>query len=460
MGLFSCNAESAIATCGSYELLTKKTRKAAAGKRPGEITKFNFTDLDTATNGFSPENLLGQGSYGSVYKARIHRINLIAAVKKTKRNLDSTAADNEVEILSRIYHPCLVNLLGFGLDPGRRKLIVVEYMPHGSLYELLHGSSKPPGWVKRVRFAVQIALAVHFLHSSNPPIIHRDIKSSNVLIDAGFHCRVSDFGLALRGHVEDVKVRSTPPAGTLGYLDPGYLAPGDLSPKSDVFSFGILLLEIITGRKAIDFDYSPSSVIDWAVPAIKSDDFEAICDPRIGLPEDSEYLRRMAVLAAKCVRSTAEKRPGMAEALECLKSVYKGIKQKTQMCGSLRRRVGEGSRACKYEPLDDSVDVVRSTRRNGKVSSAASVEPTDDMIGDRVGRSKSMGTAGGIKLVPADNSYGQVNERRVGLNMRMTKSRSMGIMQSKRLVNSNGAVVRSRTWARNLEESKLLIEFR
>ncbi|PIN15719.1 Serine/threonine protein kinase, partial [Handroanthus impetiginosus] len=302
MGYLSCNARSAIATCDSYnwELLANKSRK---NHRPFEITEFDFSDLHAATNGFSSGNLLGKGSHGSVYKAYLHRIKLVAAVKKTKQIHPTGAAaaaspaDNEVEVLSRVYHPRLVNLLGFAIDPNQRKLIVVEFMPNGSLYDLLHGSGKPPGWVKRTRFALQIARAIHFLHSSKPPIIHRDIKSSNVLIDSNFNSRISDFGLALRGHVEDVKVQSTPPAGTLGYLDPGYLAPSDLSTNSDVFSFGILMLEIISGRNAIDMNYSPPSVVDWAVPVIKAGNIRGICDPRIGPPEDTVALQRMALLA-------------------------------------------------------------------------------------------------------------------------------------------------------------------
>lgn len=369
-----------------------------------------------------------------------------------------------------------MNLLGFAVDANQHKLIVVEYMPNGSLYDLLHGSGKPPGWVKRTRFSLQVAWAVQFLHSSHPPIIHRDIKSSNVLIDSNCNSRISDFGLALRGHVEDVKVKSTPPAGTLGYLDPGYLAPGDLSTKSDVFSFGILMLEIISGRNAIDVNYSPPSVVEWALPEIKSGNFTGICDPRIGPPEDYEALRRMAVLAARCVRSTAEKRPGMAEVLECLKGVYKRMKMQSQICISLGRRVGrvvEGSRVAKYEPLDDSVELVRNTRmgsrRNGKVSNATSVEMMSDVIGDRVGRSKSIGTASEIKFLPTDLSNDHINRRRVGLSVKMptvrlSKSSSMGILQSKRLVNSNRLVgvgshaIDIGIGTTKLESSKLLVD--
>lgn len=459
MGYFSCNEKSAIATCDSYnfQLLTKNPRKT---RRPFKIGEFDFSDLHSATDGFSAANLLGKGSHGSVYKAHLrHRqLKLVAAVKKTSAG--GVAADNEVEILSRIYHPRLVNLIGFAVDPNQRKLIVVEYMPNGSLYDLLHGSRKPPGWVKRTRFALQVAWAVHFLHSSQPPIIHRDIKSSNVLIDADFNSRISDFGLALRGHVEDVKVRSTPPAGTLGYLDPGYLAPGDLTTKSDVFSFGILLLEIISGRNAIDMNYSPPSVVEWALPEIKSGNFEVICDPRIGPPDDAEALRQMAVVAARCVRCKAEKRPGMAEVVECLKSVYKIMKMQLQVCSiHVGRRVGRVER---YEPLDESVEVVRNcrtgSRRNGKVSSATSVGMRSDVIGDGVGRSKSIGTASEIIFLPLEIS-------RAGFGMKMStvrlsKSKSMGILRSKRLINGNriagsNAIAIDST---KLESSKLLVD--
>ncbi|KAL7129492.1 hypothetical protein ABFS83_13G070000 [Erythranthe nasuta] len=477
MGFLSCNAESAIATCDSYnwELLSKKN--PTKNRRPFHITEFHFSDLHSATNAFSAANLLGKGSHGAVYKAYLHQIKLVAAVKKTKQIHPTAAAggaspaENEVEILSRIYHPRLVNLLGFAVDQNQSKLIVVEYMPNGSLFDLLHGSGKPPGWVKRTRFALQVAWAVQFLHSSSPPIIHRDIKSSNVLIDAKFNSRISDFGLALRGHVEDVRVKSTPPAGTLGYLDPGYLAPGDLTTKSDVFSFGILMLEIISGRNAIDVNYSPPSVVDWAVPEIKSGNITGICDPRIGPPEDTSALRRMAALAVRCVRSSAAKRPEMAEVLECLKSVHKGMKMQSQICVSFGRRVErvcEGSRAVvKYEPLDESVELVTNNsttrvgnRRKGKVSSATSVQVESDVIGDCVCRSKSIGTASEIKFLPTDLTNEHINRRRVGLSVkihtvRLSKSKSMGFLQSsKRLVNNNG----HRIGTRKLEKSKLLVD--
>lgn len=327
-----------------------------------------------------------------------------------------------------------------------------------------------------------MARAVQHLHSSNPPVIHRDIKSSNVLIDGENNARLGDFGLALRGHVEDVKVKCTPPAGTMGYLDPGYLAPGDLSTKSDVFSFGILLLEILSGRKAIDMRYSPPSVVDWAAPLIRGGEYESICDPRVGPPEDAVVMRRLAVVAARCVRSKAEKRPEMAEVVECLRGVNKRVS--SRIWNNLGRRVGMGAcnscQSVRYEPLDESyaTEVVKTTsrvgsRRNRKVSSVPGVETLQREVvrvsdKDQVGRSRSVGSVREIRLGPLDsignnssNILLGVGRRRAGLAVkvptgRLNKSRSMGVLQSSKLVSNNGLLFVKNPNGKEKEESKLL----
>lgn len=482
MGYLSCNAESAIATCDPYywDLKRKGRTRISKPNKAVIIRQFSYEELVAATNGFSAESFLGKGSHGSVYKAILDDGKLVAAVKKTKLLNPSTTsfqnyhhpnnctncsnctspAENEIEILSRVQHPRLVNLLGFCADSKDKKLLVVEFMPNGCLYDILHSNSRsPPGWTRRVRFAVQIAKAVQALHSSNPPVIHRDIKSSNVLIDENWNARLGDFGLALRGHVEDVRVKCTPPAGTLGYLDPGYLAPGDLSTKSDVFSFGILLLEIISGRHAIDVNYSPPSVVDWAVPLIKHGDFSGIGDRRIGSPADLAVIRQLSVLAARCVRSSAEKRPAMAEVVECLKIVAKKV-HAPPIWNSFRRqaRCIESSRPLmKWEVYDRSEEVVKITklgsRRNSKVSSVQGAEYGSEAIGSiggPMGRSKSVGYFSHKKM-GSDSNLGAnksvLARRKPGLAVKMpvvrlSKSRSMGVLQSPRLVryNSRGYV--------------------
>ncbi|XP_014523585.1 serine/threonine-protein kinase-like protein At3g51990 [Vigna radiata var. radiata] len=168
------------------------------------------------------------------------------------------------------------------------------------------------------RLALQTAKAMDTLHSSTPPVIHRDIKSANVIIDRNYNARLGDFGLALRGHVDDYRLRSPPPADTMGYLDPCYVTPDNLSTKTDVFSFGISLLEIISGKKAIDITYSPPSIMDWAIPLIKKGKLLVVYDPRIVPPKDPVVRKQLAMIAAKCVRSCRERRPSMKEVVTWL----------------------------------------------------------------------------------------------------------------------------------------------
>eukprot|EP01018_Ginkgo_biloba_P005785 Gb_18064 [translate_table: standard] len=316
MGYLSCRAESAVITCESY----KKERCL-------KVQQFPYKDLEIATGGFAGESLLGKGSHGSVYKGVLED-GKVVAIKKPSCGLrilqDDSAVENEIEILSKLQSPRLVNLLGFSHD-SKERILVVEFMCNGTLHDILHCNPEPPSWPRRVRLALQTAKAIQTLHSASPPVIHRDIKSSNVLIDSNWNAKLGDFGLALRGHVEDSKLNSTPPAGTIGYLDPGYTTPGNLSTKNDVFSFGILLLEIISGRNAIDVQYSPPSIVDWALPLIKQNKVLGLNDPRLRPPKNSAAIKQMAVIAACCIRSTKERRPSMKEVVEGLKEVSKGI---------------------------------------------------------------------------------------------------------------------------------------
>ncbi|XP_058729503.1 serine/threonine-protein kinase-like protein At3g51990 [Vicia villosa] len=319
---FSCKAESSISTSNSVSSPPKPNKE-----KPIKIQHFHYSDLEAATNGFSDNKLLGKGSHGYVYKAILR--GKPVAVKRPSRphslnhpNRPISASspeitnevDNEIDILSKIQSPRLVNLVGFTND-SKDRLLVVEFMSNGTLFDVLHSSSRTLNWGKRIRLALQTAKAIDVLHSSNPPVIHRDIKSANVLIDQNYNARLGDFGLALRGFD---RIRSTPPAGTMGYLDPFYVTPDNLSTKIDVFSFGILLLEIISGRKAIDVAYSPPSVVDWAIPLIKKGKFFSVYDPRIAAPQDPVVRKQLVLIAAKCVRSCRERRPSMNEVVNWL----------------------------------------------------------------------------------------------------------------------------------------------
>ncbi|KAB5520460.1 hypothetical protein DKX38_024779 [Salix brachista] len=323
MGYLSCKADSAIAIISTTPASpasssTSRTKQEKTIK----IQKFNYSDIEAATDGFSDQNLLGKGSHGCVYKAVLRGRHV--AVKKPSKGLEiGQEVDSEIEILSKIHSPRLVNLIGFANDTKDR-LLVVEFMSNGTLYDTLHSNSRPPNWGRRIRMALQIAKAVDTLHSQNPPVIHRDIKSANVLIDRNFKARLGDFGLALRcGVDDDYRLKSTPPAGTIGYLDPCYVTPDNLSTKTDVFSFGILLLEIISGRKAIDVGHSPASIVDWTIPLIKKGKLGAIYDPRTVPLKDPMIRKQLALIASKCVRSCRERRPSMKEVVDWLTALSK-----------------------------------------------------------------------------------------------------------------------------------------
>lgn len=343
MGYLSCKAESAILTSnphprhlsGSSKKTHQSNSQEIAKEKAIKIQEFNYSDLEKATNGFSEQKLLGRGSHGLVYKGVLSGGKLVA-IKKSSRGprISSTHAsenpnevENEIDILSKLQSPRLVNLVGFTNNDSRDRLLVVEFMSNGTLYDVLHSNSRPPTWGRRIKLALHTAKAIETLHSQNPPVIHRDIKSANVLIDRNFNARLGDFGLALRCQLDDYRLRSTPPAGTMGYLDPGYVTPDNLSTKTDVFSFGILLLEIISGRKAIDVGHSPPSIVDWAIPLIRRGKILVIYDPRIAPPKDALVRKQLAVVAAKCVRSCRERRPSMREVAQCLSGLSKLVPQ-------------------------------------------------------------------------------------------------------------------------------------
>ncbi|XP_014503879.1 serine/threonine-protein kinase-like protein At3g51990 [Vigna radiata var. radiata] len=424
MRYLTCNAETAIAICHPHS--PKKNKKPTSPTQAHTVPHFAYSDILAATNAFSADTFLGKGSHGRVYKATLHGGALIAAVKKTKTS-------KEIEILSHLKSPRLVNLIGFCNDRtncNNNKLIVVEYMPNGSLHDLLHSTKtvRPPGWTARVRFAVHVAKAIWFLHSSEPPVIHRDIKSSNVLIDDKWKARLGDFGLAFRGHMADSRV---PPAGTLGYLDPCYLAPGDLSPKSDVFSFGILLLEIASGRHAIDVRHSPPSVLDWAMPLVRRGQFRDICDPRIGAPPNMAAFHRMMVLAARCVTSKVESRPTIGEVVECLTAVKKNFDASLVWMRMIRRVVK--ARGVDWDRSEEYMRIVkggsRNSRRNGKVSSMLGVQYENGPANHTV-RSRSVGSGffGEMKI----NSVMERYPNQFGFRyrkVRLKRSMSTGLLK-------------------------------
>lgn len=245
MGLFSCHKKSSILVTEFEPNIT-------------EPRLFTNDELAAATSDYSSAAFLGRGSHCSVYRATLDGGALLAAVKRpTPSDEDSVNhhTNNEIFILSSVpYSNLLVNLCGC-TPPSltNPSAAVVELMTGGSLHDLLHHPFKPPpAWPQRFRLALRAAEAVAHLHSLESPVIHRDIKTANILIDGSGNARLGDFGLA-------VKLPSAAkPAGTIGYIDPTYISAKDISFKVDVYSFGVVLLEVVSGRRAIDVQ-SPGS---------------------------------------------------------------------------------------------------------------------------------------------------------------------------------------------------------
>ncbi|CAN6456436.1 unnamed protein product [Victoria cruziana] len=232
----------------------------------GMQSTFTYEELAIATNGFSSSNLLGQGGFGYVHKGILPSGREVA-VKQLKSG--SGQGDREfhaeVEIISRVHHRHLVSLVGYCVT-GSQRMLVYEFVPNSTLEFHLHANGRPTmDWPTRLKIAFGSAKGLAYLHEDcHPRIIHRDIKASNILLDYNFEAKVADFGLAKLSSDNNTHV-STRVMGTFGYLAPEYASSGKLTEKSDVFSFGVMLLELITGRRPVDTSqsYMDDSLVDW-----------------------------------------------------------------------------------------------------------------------------------------------------------------------------------------------------
>ncbi|CAL9198799.1 unnamed protein product [Musa hybrid cultivar] len=289
---------------------------------------FSYEELAVATNFFSDADFLGEGGFGCVYKG-ILRNGQEVAVKQLKP--DSRQGDHEfqaeVQIISRLHHKHLVSLKGCCIS-GAKRLLVFEYVPNNTLEFHLHGRGQPPmDWPTRLRVALGSAKGLTYLHEDcQPKIIHRDIKAANILLDHNFEAKVvADFGLAK--FFLDTKTHiSTRVIGTFGYLAPEYASTGRLTDKSDVFSFGVLLLELITGRPPIFLIRSiEESLVDWARPlltqALNDGEYDAFVDPRLRKKYAHNEMGRMVACAAVCVRHSARRRPRMSQIVRALEGL-------------------------------------------------------------------------------------------------------------------------------------------
>ncbi|XP_022979710.1 proline-rich receptor-like protein kinase PERK4 isoform X1 [Cucurbita maxima] len=289
---------------------------------------FTYDELAAATGGFAHGNLLGQGGFGYVHKGVLPNGKEVA-VKSLKVGSGQGEREfmAEVEIISRVHHRHLVSLVGFCIAGGQR-MLVYEFVPNNTLEHHLHGKDLPVmDWPTRLRIAIGSAKGLAYLHEDcHPKIIHRDIKSANILIDANFEAMVADFGLAKLSSDTNTHV-STRVMGTFGYLAPEYASSGKLTEKSDVFSFGIMLLELITGKRPVDHNnVMEDSLVDWARAIISGemgeDVYEVLVDKRLGKEFNTQEMGRMVSCAAASIRHSARKRPKMSQVVRALEGDY------------------------------------------------------------------------------------------------------------------------------------------
>ncbi|KAJ4841703.1 hypothetical protein Tsubulata_032460 [Turnera subulata] len=290
---------------------------------------FTLKELQVLTHNFSKSQYLGEGGFGAVYKGFIDdklRPGLKAQPVAVKvMDLDGSQGHREwlaeVIFLGQLKHPRLVNLIGYCCEDEQR-LLVYEYVARGNLEnQLFRGYHATLPWKTRIKIAVGAAKGLAFLHEEGRPVIYRDFKASNVLLDADYNAKLSDFGLATDGPEGDDSHISTCVMGTEGYAAPEYIMTGHLTTMSDVFSFGVVLLELLTGRRSVDKN-RPSreqNLVKWARPLLRDPHrLDQIMDPRLEGQYSTEGARKAAALAHQCLSHQAKSRPSMTAVVKTL----------------------------------------------------------------------------------------------------------------------------------------------
>ncbi|XP_059590263.1 putative wall-associated receptor kinase-like 16 [Vitis vinifera] len=278
---------------------------------------FSAEELEKATDKYAENKIIGQGGYGTVYKGTLTN-GRIVAIKKSKM-VDKSQIEqfiNEVLVLSQINHRNVVKLLGCCLET-EVPLLVYEFITNGTLFDYIHKGKKisTSSWEVRLRIATETAEVLSYLHSAaSTPIIHRDVKSTNILLDDNYTAKVSDFGASRLVPLDQTQL-STMVQGTLGYLDPEYLLTSQLTEKSDVYSFGVVLVELLTAKKALSFDKPEEerSLAMYFLSSLKDDRLFQVLDERIVNEENIEQLKETANLAKKCLKLKGDERPTMKE---------------------------------------------------------------------------------------------------------------------------------------------------
>nr|GEX15921.1 leaf rust 10 disease-resistance locus receptor-like protein kinase-like 1.2 isoform X1 [Tanacetum cinerariifolium] len=291
---------------------------------------FKYRELEKATNHFDAATELGDGGFGTVYQGKL-KDGRVVAVKRLYENNYKRVEQfmNEVGILAHLRHQNLVSLYGCTTHHSRELLLVYEYIPNGTVADHLHGDKSKPGsltWTTRMSIAIETASALVYLHASD--VIHRDVKTNNILLDNSFTVKVADFGLS-RLFPNNVTHVSTAPQGTPGYVDPEYHNCYQLTSRSDVYSFGVVLIELISSKPAVDITRHRHEInlSNMALNKIRNDELHELVDPSLGFETDYEVrkmISAVAELAFQCLQNERDLRPSMDEVLEGLIGIQNG----------------------------------------------------------------------------------------------------------------------------------------
>ncbi|KAL0861916.1 hypothetical protein Bca101_041034 [Brassica carinata] len=299
---------------------TNAPRSGAPAKvLPIEIPSIPLDELNKISGNFGNKALVGEGSYGRVFQAKYNGGDV--AIKK----LDASSSEepdsdftSQLSVVSRLKNEHFVELMGYCLEANYR-ILVYEFATKGSLHDVLHGPVL--NWNQRVKIAYGAAKGLEFLHEKvQPPIVHRDVRSSNVLLFDDFVAKMADFNLTNASSDTAARLHSTRVLGTFGYHAPEYAMTGQITQKSDVYSFGVVLLELLTGRKPVDHTMpkGQQSLVTWATPRLSEDKVKQCIDPKLNNDFPPKAVAKLAAVAALCVQYEADFRPNMTIVVKAL----------------------------------------------------------------------------------------------------------------------------------------------